>query len=176
MLTAQEFYSKKPWIISYGINTIFEDRNQFERYLNNEPVIWNISPITFGFEKRIKNGIGILGLVGTNVYPEKQKISGITLKTSADIFFIEFGSKLNFVQFLKYKTNFDPYILTTAGYLNRSITNEINLNFGIGTNYWFNKKFGLNINGIYRINESITAEKVPGDLIQFSVMIIQIID
>lgn len=174
--SAQEIYKNKPFIISYGANVIFEDRNQFENYVKNEPVLWNISPITFGLEKRIRNDFAIIGIAGTNVYQEKQKINGITLKNSKDVYFIEIGAKLNFIPLLKYKTNFDPYITATTGYINRGVANEINLNFGLGTNYWFNSKFGLNFNSTYRINEAISSENKQGDLMQFSIMLVQIID
>jgi len=173
---AQDIYKKKPFLISYGVNIIFEDRNQFENYVKNEPVLWNISPITFGLEKRIRDDFAILGIAGTNVYQEKQKINGITLKESKDVYFIEIGAKLNFVPILKYKTNLDPYVTTTTGYIYRGVTNEINLNIGLGTNYWFNSKFGLNFNATYRINQAISSENKQGDLLQFSVMLVQIID
>ena len=71
--SAQDIYKKNPYLISYGVNVIFEDRNQFENYVKNEPVLWNISPITFGLEKRIRNDFAIIGIAGTNVYQEKQK-------------------------------------------------------------------------------------------------------
>ncbi|MFA9212574.1 MAG: hypothetical protein ACEQSR_01840 [Candidatus Methylacidiphilales bacterium] len=174
--SAQDIYKKKPFLISYGVNIIFEDRNQFENYVKNEPVLWNISPITFGLEKRIRDDFAILGIAGTNVYQEKQKINGITLKESKDVYFIEIGAKLNFVPILKYKTNLDPYVTTTTGYIYRGVTNEINLNIGLGTNYWFNSKFGLNLNTTYRINQTISSENKQGDLLQFSIMIVQIID
>ncbi len=174
--SAQDIYKKKPYIISYGVNVIFEDRNQFENYVKNEPVLWNISPITFGLEKRIRNDFAIIGIVGTNVYQEKQKINGITLKNSKDVYFVEIGAKLNFIPLLKYKTNIDPYVTATTGYINRGVASELNLNFGLGTNYWFNSKFGLNFNATYRINEAISIENKQGDLMQFSIMLVQIID
>lgn len=173
---AQDIYKKKPYLISYGVNIIFEDRNQFENYLKNEPVLWNISPITFGLEKRIRNDFAIIGIAGTNVYQEKQKINGITLKNSKEVYFLEIGAKFNFIPLLKYKTNIDPYLTATTGYINRGEASELNLNFGLGTNYWFNSKFGLNFNATYRINEAISKENKQGDLMQFSIMLVQIID
>lgn len=173
---AQDIYKNKPFLISYGVNVIFEDRNQFENYVKNEPVLWNISPITFGLEKRIREDFAILGIAGTNVYKEKQKINGITLTNSQDVYFIEVGGKFNVIPILKYKTKIDPYISATTGYINRGAANEINLNIGFGTNYWFNSKFGLNFNGTYRINQTLSSDNKQGDLMQFSIMLVQIIE
>ena len=60
--------NNKSYIISYGANLVFEDKNQFVNYINNEEILWNISPITFGVEKRLNSTIGIVGYIGSNLY------------------------------------------------------------------------------------------------------------
>lgn len=172
---AQRVNNKK-FIVSYGMNIVFEERDQFVNYINNEEVLWNISPITFGVEKRLNNIIGICGNIGSNLYPEKQKISGITLNESRDVFYFDFYGKLNFTEILKYKSPFDPYITAGTGYYYRSVANEINLNLGAGFNYWLNDKYGINFSSFYKINQPIVSENTQGDLIQVSFMLIQLID
>jgi hypothetical protein len=165
----------QPYIISYGANLVFEDKTQFVNYINNEEVLWNISPITFGIEKRLNNMIGIVGYIGSNLYPEKQKIGGISSKVPKDVFYFDIISKLNLLSLLQYKSTFDPFITLGTGYYYRGEANEINLNLGAGFNYWMNDIYGINLNLVYKINEPLLAEKTPSDLLQISLMLVQTI-
>lgn len=171
---AQNIYQPK-YIISYGANVVFEDKSQFVNYINNEEVLWNISPITFGIEKRLNNTIGFLGYIGSNLYPEKQKMGGFTLSEPKDVFYFDVMGKLNVLSILKYQSSFDPFITLGTGYYNRSAANEINLNIGTGFNYWMNDIYGINFNLLYKINEPLIAENTQKDLLQVSIMLVQTI-
>lgn len=174
-ICAAQKYKSNSYIISYGANLVFEDKTQFVNYINNEEVLWNISPITFGIEKRLNNMIGIVGYIGSNLYPEKQKIGGISSKVPKDVFYFDIISKLNLLSLLQYKSTFDPFVSIGTGYYYRGEANEINLNFGAGFNYWMNDIYGINLNLIYKINEPLLAEKTPSDLLQISLMLVQTI-
>lgn len=167
--------NNKSYIISYGANLVFEDKNQFVSYINNEEILWNISPITFGIEKRLNSLIGILGCIGSNLYPQKQNISGITLKEPKDVFYLDFLGKINLLTVLKYKSSFDPFVTVGSGYYQRSDANELNLNIGAGFNYWINDIYGLNLNAVYKINEPLVTENIHKDLLQVSFMLVQTI-
>jgi hypothetical protein len=165
----------KSYIISYGANLVFEDKYQFVNYVNNKEILWNISPITFGIEKRLNSLFGILGCIGSNLYPENQKISGITINEPKDVFYLDFLGKLNLLTVLKYKSMFDPFITVGTGYYYRSAANEINLNIGAGFNYWINDIYGINVNAVYKINEPLVDENTQKDLLQVSFMLVQTI-
>lgn len=167
--------NNKHFILSYGANIIFEDRDQFVSYLNNQSVLWNISPITFGIEKRLNNLFGLSANLGSNLYPEKQKINGLTLKVPKDVLYLDLYCKLNLLAILKYKSSFDPYLTIGTGYLNRGLVNEINLNLGSGFNYWINDIYGINLNAVYKINQPFVFENTPKDLLQVSIMLVQTI-
>jgi len=167
--------NNKSYIISYGANLVFEDKNQFVNYINNEEILWNISPITFGVEKRLNSLIGIAGYIGSNLYPEKQKMGGFNLKEPKDVFYFDIQGKLNLLSLLKYKSTFDPFISVGTGYYYRSAANEINLNIGTGFNYWINDIYGINLNCVYKINQPMVSENTQKDLLQFSFMLVQTI-
>ncbi len=169
-------YEKKPWLISFGVNSIFEDRDQFVRYVNNESILWNISPITFGVEKRVNYFIGLSGIIGSNQYPENQRINGSSIEQVKDIIFIDLNTKFNLVPLLEYKTFFDPYFVAGVGYLNRSVNNEIAINLGFGFNYWLNKNYAFNVGGSYKFNRGIESEVKEGDFLQLNLMLIQVIN
>lgn|GEM_PF-3595145 len=169
-------YEKKPWLISFGVNSIFEDRDQFVRYVNNETILWNISPITFGVEKRVNYFIGLSGIIGSNQYPENQRINGSSIEKVKDIIFIDLNTKFNLVPLLEYKTFFDPYFVAGVGYLNRSVNNEIAINLGFGFNYWLNKNYAFNVGGSYKFNRGIELEVKEGDFLQLNLMLIQVIN
>ena len=172
---AAQKYKNKQFILSYGANVIFEDRDQFVNYINNEEILWNVSPITFGIEKRLNNMFGISGNIGSNLYPEKQKISGVTLKEPKDVFYIDFIGKVNILSILEYKSSFDPFFTVGTGYFYRSAANEINLSLGTGFNYWINDIYGLNLNAVYKINQPLVSENTQKDLLQVSIMLVQTI-
>jgi hypothetical protein len=167
--------NNKSYIISYGANLVFEDKNQFVNYINNEEVLWNISPVTFGMEKRLNSTIGIAGYIGSNLYPEKQKMGGYILKDPKDVFYFDIISKLNLLSILKYQSAFDPFLSLGTGYYFRSTGNEINLNIGAGFNYWINDIYGINLNLVYKINEPLVSENTQKDLLQVSIMLVQTI-
>lgn len=169
-------YEKKPWLISFGVNSIFEDRDQFVRYVNNETILWNISPITFGVEKRVNYFIGLSLIIGSNQYPENQRINGSSIEQVKDIIFIDLNTKFNLVPLLEYKTFFDPYFVAGVGYLNRSVNNEIAINLGFGFNYWLNKNYAFNVGGSYKFNRGIESEVKEGDFLQLNLMLIQVIN
>jgi len=168
-------YKIKHYVVSYGANVIFEDRDQFVNYLNNEEILWNISPITFGLEKRLNNLFGVSMNIGSNLYPEKQKISGVSLKEPKDVFYFDFIGKINLLEILKYKSSFDPFFTVGTGYFYRSEVNEINLNIGTGFNYWINDIYGINMNAVYKINQPLVSENTQKDLLQVSIMLVQTI-
>jgi hypothetical protein len=163
------------YIISYGANLVFEDKNQFVKYINNEEILWNVSPITFGIEKRLNSTFGVAGYIGSNLYPENQRMGGITIKEPKDVFYFDLQGKLNLLSILKYKSSFDPFVSMGTGYYYRSATNEINLNMGGGFNYWINGIYGINLNLVYKINEPLVPEKTQKDLLQVSFMLVQTI-
>jgi hypothetical protein len=165
----------QPYIISYGANLVFEDKTQFVNYINNEEILWNISPITFGIEKRINSTIGIVGYIGSNLYPENQKIGGLKITEPKDVFYFDLISKLNLLSILKYKSTFDPFVSVGTGYYFRGETNEISLNMGAGFNYWMNDIYGINLNLVYKLNEPLVSENTQKDLLQISIMLVQTI-
>lgn len=169
-------YEKKPWSISFGVNSIFEDREQFIRYFNNEAVLWNVSPITFGVEKKINKFIGINGLVGSNQYPENQRINGASLTENRDVVFADMFFKFNLLEILKYKSDFEPYLTAGVGYLSRSESSEISINLGGGFNYWLSNKYAIGLGSNYKMNRNLTNETKFGDFLQLNLMLIQVID
>ena len=165
----------KSYRVSYGANLVFEDKNQFVNYINNKEILWNISPITFGIEKRLNSLASVIGYIGSNLYPENQKMGGTTLKEPKDVFYFDLLGKLNLLTVLNYKSSFDPFITIGSGYYYRSAANEINLNMGAGFNYWINDIYGINLNFIYKINQPLVSENTQKDLLQVSFMLVQTI-
>jgi hypothetical protein len=163
------------YAVSYGANLVFEDRNQFVNYINNKEVLWNISPITFGIEKKLNNLVSVVGYIGSNLYPSNQRMGGTTLKDPKDVFYFDIQGKLNLLTVLKYKSSFDPFVTVGTGYYNRNSSNEVNLNIGSGFNYWINDVYGINLNFVYKINEPLVSENTQKDLLQVSFMLVQTI-
>jgi len=173
---SQDIYKGNPWIISFGGNLIIEDGSQFKGYINNQPIIWNLSPFTFGAEKRLNRGFALAGNMGSNIFPEKQKISNESLKTSSDVIFIDFYAKYNFNAFLKDTGNFDPFLELGPGYMFKKGQNATSLNLGFGFNYWINNKFAIAAAAAYKFGLIYAPDAQKDNLFHLNVMLIQIID
>ncbi len=175
-LRAQDVYKGNPWLISFGGNLIIEDGSQFKGYINNEPIKWNLSPFTFGAEKRLNNGFALAGNIGSNIFPEKQKISNESLKTSSDVIFIDFYAKYNFNAILKDTSNFDPFLEIGPGYMFKKGQNATSINLCFGFNYWINNKFAIAAAAAYKFGLIYAPDAQKDNLFHMNVMLIQIID
>ena len=175
-LNAQNIYKGNPWIFSFGGNLIIEDGSQFKGYIENKPILWNLSPLTLGVEKRLKKGFAINSILGTNIYVEKQKIANETLKKSSDVVFVELNGKYNINSFLKDTTYFDPFIGAGFGYIFKNGQNTCSLNLCFGFNYWITNKFAINTTSSYKFGLKSFDGFKKDNLFQLNLMLIQIIE
>ena len=146
----------------YAMNLLVEDGNQFQAYLNNEKVYWNLSPFNFSFEYRLNEKFGIQSMFSSNLYQANQRYKGLTLKKPIDIISLDLLGKANLLPFLKDTGNFDPYVVGGFGLLKRGVNTDITTQIGFGFNYWVLPSFGFNFNSTYKLN-FITAQKKGRD-------------
>lgn len=173
---AQDFYRNNPWIFGYNASIVIEDAQQFKGYFNRTPVKWNFSPFNFTAEKRLTHGGGLGFSIGSNVYPNKQRMDGLTLTKPVDIFNIESSYRYNFNYVVKEDNNFDPFIGALAGIWLKS--NEAFPTIGVffGFNQWITNSFGFTSGIQYKALFKSEDEIRSNGLIQINLGIVHIVN
>jgi hypothetical protein len=175
-ILAQDFYKGEPWLFSYNVNFVIEDAQQFRVYFNAEKIKWNFSPFNFTAEKRLKNGFGMTFMIGSNVYPEGQQISGLTIDEPLDLFNTEVGVKYNFNYLIKEDNKFDPYGIVTGGIWVKADKLLPTYGIGFGFNHWFSNYIGMTSNFQYKILKDFEDNKPDDGLVQIGFGLVHIVN
>jgi hypothetical protein len=157
----------------------FEKRNVYEQVLklsNAEKIKWNFSPFNFTAEKRLKNGFGMTFMIGSNVYPEGQQISGLTIDEPLDLFNTEVGVKYNFNYLIKEDNKFDPYGIVTGGIWVKADKLLPTYGIGFGFNHWFSNYIGMTSNFQYKILKDFEDNKPDDGLVQIGFGLVHIVN
>ena len=174
---AQDRFINKPWLVSYGVNLIIEDGNQFTGFAKNEKIIWNISPFTFFLEKRLAKGFAIQGAIGSNIYATNQKISGLTLEVPRDIIYTDFFGKFNFNSIWKDTSSFDPYLGIGPGYIFTGNGGEATGNICFGFNQWVGRgDFAISLEGIYKFKVPLIETYTKDNIFQINLSLVHLIE
>jgi hypothetical protein len=177
IVLSQDIYKGNPWIIGFGGNLILEDRNQFENYLNNEKVYWNISPFTISLEKRLNKGFALQSIIGSNIYSKNQKINGTKLLELRDIVFVETYLKYNFNSIWQDTSRFDPFLSIGPGLIYRGKSGpDFHGSLGFGFNYWISKYYGISTSATYNFSDSYLKNEWQDDHLMINLVFLHIID
>jgi len=152
-------YKKKDknafWIIGVGGNVVDDDGSPF-RYLFNALPRWNLRPYPtrLTIEKSMQKNMSVEMAINFNLYKAHKIINGEVGRSG-----IFLSGDLNFKnRFLKDR-RFDPYVVYGLGGTFRTVRSLPvggNINVGLGSNFWFTKTLGINVQSIAKFGISPT--------------------
>jgi len=150
------------WIIGAGINVIEDSGKHNFSYFTESKYNHFGSPVMLSVEYLTSSRFSLSTTFLLNKFQSGKEIQGLTIQTGEEpnYFAVDFAAKLFFRRILN-KHKFTPYITAgpgyryIAGYQAKNLsdklvdvpkTQDITLNLGFGTYYWFNRSWGLNLN------------------------------
>lgn len=152
----------RKWVVGIGMNAIDYfpshaiNTGNDEGFLNelfNSKDHWNISGPQLMITRYLVQNLSVDGLVSFN---QITKYGDVAVDNST-----YFGVDLNFrYSFIDTSKDFTIFMLAGGGYTSAmsdggaTTVGGGTVNFGAGTNYWFNDKMGLNFEALYKYNSS----------------------
>lgn len=133
---------KKRWIIGVGINAVNDSRynpargnTDFKNYF--DPKVWDYNLITVPVDYALNDNFYLNAMISNNSNKDHER----------KIFAADFNLKYSFVNLFPDDYWFEPYVLGGTGYTWRDISknNRFNFNFGVGTYFWLNDSWGINL-------------------------------
>jgi len=145
-------WRKKPehtWILGLGVHAI-DDYNVSLGQVFSGNRTWHFVPYParFSFERNLKYGFGITGLLHYNQYLPGKYVNEVV---NNQLFHVaSFDAMLKYRFNMRYKRVawFDPYIGIGLGYTMKfgsTTMDNVTTNVHIGTNFWFTQKIGMQI-------------------------------
>lgn len=154
-------YPSGDWIIGAGMNIIADAGNQNPLNVFNGTYNHMGFPLMFSGEYLANSKISFSTTVLINTYQSGKEIQGLTVQPgeSPAYFAVDLAAKLYLRKILD-RHKFTPYVTAGPGYkyvggyeaetegnlIEVPKTQDITLNTSLGTYYWFNRNWGLNLN------------------------------
>ena len=151
---------KGEMIIGLGLNIVDDSGTRANETVNAKPN-WNFGgvPVTFSLEYFLTNKISVSSKLSVNKYNEGKTINGAIIEGSdANFFAADFYGKYSFLELLNSK-RFEPYLDLGFGFTNIGsytvepsveipASSSINLNTGVGLNFWISEVWAINTNAV----------------------------
>ena len=167
----RELYAEEgDWIIGVGVNVV-DDSGLIFKELFNAKDNWNFgTPIQATIEYRASSYGSIQASFSMNKYNEGKKINGEIVMEGGEATYFAFDINAKYSFGEKWNT-VEPYLLLGGGYTNiGEYTTDLGtteekgrgtINLGLGVNYWFTGKWGINLNllgkiGMGKYNDGIS--------------------
>ncbi len=146
--------SQNKWIVGIGINAVdffptgepseFTGNNGgFFSGITNAKDHWNVSAPTVSITRHLKNRFSVDASISMN---NITKI-GVFETQNTSYFAIDATAQYNILQ---NSEKFKPYAFVGGGYTWIDSKGWGLVDVGLGTNYWFGKKFGVRLQGTYK--------------------------
>lgn len=141
---------RSPWIVGLGWNVIDDDGKPFNKLFDANKS-WNVLPYPskLSCEKDFIAGWSAEFAVNYNQLAKGKTVNGDVLTSNKTFLSADLNGKFSFLNYMKTKTFFDPYVLHGYGYTYRGISANSSVatsNIGLGFNVWvYNDMIGINV-------------------------------
>lgn len=143
--------NSKNWVISYGLGSFNNLNNNIigKNYLKYNTVSY---PNSLSVEKNMYKNFSLKFNGYINQF-ENQTNQVTTAKNKTDLFLaVDVNLKYDLSEGFGKNNWLNPFVTGGFGYSKFDIVGDAKLNVGVGSNFWINKNFGIQLNSTYNKN------------------------